>query len=141
MAILAEGAGISPMRQRRKFEPAFKAKAVLVLLRGDKTMTQLCREHEIGVDLLGQWRKVVIEHAAEFFAEPKRTNGEAVRLAELERPVGQQAMELSMANWKSPVVARCEWIGGDPRAARGEVGIGTPRPISPVCLGLGAAGP
>lgn len=84
------------MRQRRRFDPEFKAKVVLALLRGDKTMAQLCREHELGADLLGQWRKVVIERAAELFAEPKTANGEATRIAELERLVGQQAMELAV---------------------------------------------
>lgn len=84
------------MRQRRKFEPEFKAKVVLELLRGDKTMARLCREHEIGADLLGQWRKVVVERAVELFAEPKPLNGEVLRIAELERLVGQQAMELAV---------------------------------------------
>lgn len=84
------------MRQRRKFEAESKAKVVLELLRGDKTMAQLCREHAIGADLLGQWRKVVVERAAELCAEPAARNGEAVRIAELERLVGQQAMELAV---------------------------------------------
>jgi len=83
------------MRQRRKFEPEFKAKVVLELLRGDKTMAQLCREHELGGDLLGQWRKVLVERAFELYAEPKKTDGEAVRIAELERLLGQQTMELA----------------------------------------------
>jgi transposase len=94
------------MRQRRKFEPEFKAKVVLELLRGDKTMAQLCREHEIGADLLGQWRKVVVERAPELFAEPRPLNAEAVRVAGLERLVGQQAMELAVVekalSWPAP---------------------------------------
>lgn len=44
------------MRKRRKFEPEFKAQVALELLCGDKTPAQLCREHEIGAALLGQWR-------------------------------------------------------------------------------------
>jgi transposase len=84
------------MRQRRKFEPEFKATVVLELLRGDKTMAQLCREHGIGADPLGQWRKAVVGRAVELFAEPKAVNGEAARIAELERLVGQQAMELAV---------------------------------------------
>jgi len=84
------------MRQRRKFEPEFKAQVVLELLRGEKTMAQLCREHAIGADLLGQWRKVVVERAAELFSEPTVQNGEAVRIAELERLIGQQTMELAV---------------------------------------------
>jgi transposase-like protein len=84
------------MRHRRKFDPAFKAKVVLEVLRGDKTSAQACREYEIGADLLGQWRKVVVERASELFAEPRGVSAEAMRVAELERLVGQQAMELAV---------------------------------------------
>lgn len=86
------------MRTRRKFDPEFKARVVLELLRGEKTMAQLCREHEIGADLLGNWRTVLIDRAPELFAEPSmRATAEAVRIAELERLVGQQALELAAA--------------------------------------------
>jgi len=92
------------MRQRRKFEPEYKARVVLELLRGDKTPAQLCREHEIGADLLGQWRKVVVERAHELFTEPRGASAEVVRVAELERLVGQQAMELAVVKkaWSWP---------------------------------------
>ncbi len=85
------------MRARRKFEPDFKAKVVLEVLRGDKTTAQVCREYGLGADLLGQWRKVVVEHAHELFAE--RASGatpELARIAELERLAGQQALELAV---------------------------------------------
>jgi len=86
------------MRTRRKFDPEFKAQVVLELLRGEKTMAQLCREHEIGADLLGNWRTVLIDRVPELFAEPStRATAEAVRIAELERLVGQQALELAAA--------------------------------------------
>jgi transposase-like protein len=84
------------MRKRHKFEPEFKARVVMELLRGDKTMAQLCREHEIGADLLGNWRTNLIERANELFAEPKAANGEEVRIAELEHLVGQQALEIAV---------------------------------------------
>jgi hypothetical protein len=38
----------------------------------------------------------VVERTHELFAEPKGANGEAARIAELERLVGQQAMELAV---------------------------------------------
>ncbi len=86
------------MRTRRKFEPEFKAQVVLELLRGDKTMAQLCREHEIGADLLGNWRKILVDRAPDLFVEPSTgATAEAVRIAELERLVGQQALELAAA--------------------------------------------
>ena len=86
------------MRTRRRFEPEFKAQVVLELLRGEKTMAQLCREHAIGADLLGSWRTVLFNRAPELFADPStQATAEAVRIAELERLVGQQALELAAA--------------------------------------------
>lgn len=86
------------MRRRRRFDPEFKAGVVLELLRGDKTMAQICREHAIGADLLGNWRKTLIDRAPELFAEPStRATAEAARIAALERLVGQQALELAAA--------------------------------------------
>jgi transposase-like protein len=85
------------MRARRKFEPDFKARVVLELLRGEKTTAQLCREHELGADLIGQWRKVVVERAHELFAEPaSEATTELARIGELERLAGQQALELAV---------------------------------------------
>ena len=85
------------MRTRRRFEPEFKAKVVLELLRGDKTLAQLCREHELGADQIGQWRKVVVERSHELFAEaPGSATHEAARIADLERLAGQQAFELAV---------------------------------------------
>src|SRR5437899_13027913 len=85
------------MRTRRRFEPDFKAKVVLELLRGDKTLAQLCREYELGADLVGQWRKVVVERTHELFAEPASgATAERARIAELERLAGQQALELAV---------------------------------------------
>ncbi len=85
------------MRRRRKFDPEFKARIVLELLRGDKTLAQLCRDHELGADLIGQWRKVVLERTHELFAEPTHEGSrEASRIVELERLAGQQAFELAV---------------------------------------------
>ena len=94
------------MRTRRKFEPEFKAKVVLELLRSEKTLAQLCREYELGADLVGQWRKVVVERAHELFVEPAvGAMPELARIAELERLAGQQALELAVlkkaTSWSS----------------------------------------
>src|SRR3954447_10278160 len=98
MSVPAETGRGSLMRRRRTFSPEFKAQVVLQLLRGDKTMAQLCREHAIGADLLGHWRKTLIDRAPELFAEPSmRATAEMTRVAKLERLVGQQALELAAA--------------------------------------------
>ena len=83
------------MRRRRRFDPEFKAKVVLELLRGEKTAAQLAREHELGPDLLTQWRQRLIDRAPEVFREASPP-AEAARVAELERLAGQQALELAV---------------------------------------------
>ena len=83
--------------QRRTFDPQFKVQVVFELLRGEKTMAQLCREHNLGADLVSHWRHVLLERAAQVFAERSSGTGpEAARIAELERLVGQQALELAL---------------------------------------------
>ena len=85
------------MRTRRRFEPDFKAKVVLELLRGEKTLAQLCREHELAADQIGQWRTVVVERTHELFVDaPPGATREAARIADLERLAGQQAFELAV---------------------------------------------
>jgi transposase-like protein len=43
------------MRKRRKFSADFKAKVVLQLIAGEKTSAELCREHQISAQQLGNW--------------------------------------------------------------------------------------
>jgi transposase-like protein len=84
------------MRQRRRFDPEFKAKVVLELLRGERTAAQLAREHELGPDLLTQWRQRLLDRAPEVFREGAPAPAEAARVADLERLAGQQALELAV---------------------------------------------
>jgi len=55
--------------ERRKFTPQFKAKVVLELLSGAKTLAQACREHGIRDSLLYKWRREFLEWAPRVFEE------------------------------------------------------------------------
>ena len=48
---------MSETRKYRKFTAQQKSEIVLASLRGHKTMTELCREHEIADSLLRKWRE------------------------------------------------------------------------------------
>ena len=90
-------------RTRRAFAPEFKAQVVLDLVRGEQTAAELCRAHSLGPDLLSQWKQVLVERAVELYTPATARSEEAARIAELERLVGQQAMELAVlkkaAHW------------------------------------------
>lgn len=86
------------MGKRRTFTPDFKLEAVLDMVRGEKTIAQICRERDITESLLYTWRDAFFERAPTIFAD-QRSNGndpQAERIAELERMVGKLTMEIEV---------------------------------------------
>jgi transposase-like protein len=80
------------------FSPEFKFEAVLEMVRGEKTIAQICRERDITESLLYKWRDAFFERAPSLFADQRSTSydPQAERIAELERLVGRQAMEIEV---------------------------------------------
>jgi transposase-like protein len=85
------------MTKRRRFSPEFKVQVVLQTLRGEGSTAAICRQHGLSADLLTRWRQQFLSHAHQAFADPRRRSDEHVRIAELERLVGQLTLELSAA--------------------------------------------
>lgn len=86
------------MGKRRTFTPDFKLEAVLDMMRGEKTVAQICRERDITESLLYTWRDAFFERAPAIFID-QRSNGsdpQAERIAELERMVGRLTMEIEV---------------------------------------------
>ncbi len=82
---------------RQRYSAQFKLQVVLELLRGEKSAAQIARAHGIGADLLSRWRDLFHERGAQIFHDGRaEANGDAARIAELERLVGQQAFELTL---------------------------------------------
>jgi transposase-like protein len=88
------------MAKRRTFTPDFKLDAVLDMVRGEKTVAQICRERDITESLLYKWRDAFFERAPNLFAD-QRSGGngsdpQSERIAELERMVGRLTMEIEV---------------------------------------------
>ena len=83
-------------RPRRAFSAAFKAEVVLSLLTGTKTQAELCREHELSPNLLGQWKDAFLANAAAAFQTREQNSAEAARIAELERALGRASLEVKI---------------------------------------------
>ena len=69
-------------------------------MRGEKTIAELCREHEISETLLRRWRDQALEAASERLAGgQERSQGAEQRrkIAELERALGRKTYELEIA--------------------------------------------
>lgn len=85
------------MRSRRKFSAEFKTQIVLQVLSGEKSLAEVCREHQLSVQMVGNWKQQFLAHANRAFDSEAASSGEQERIAELERMVGKLTMELEIA--------------------------------------------
>ena len=81
------------MKSRRKFSKDFKQEAV-ARLNGGQSMAEVARALEVHPSELHRWRRELQEHGARAFSGVGRKRAEESQVAELERKVGQQAMEI-----------------------------------------------
>jgi transposase len=69
-------------------------------LRGDRSIAEICREHDLSETLLRRWRDQMIEVAAERFQDGQDRSVQAEqrrRIAQLERALGRKTYELEIA--------------------------------------------
>ena len=93
-------------RTRKQFSPEFKLKAVLEVLKGEKTATQLAGELEVHPLVLSEWKKQFLAKGAQIFEKSRKaskTNEEAKEKAELFEQIGRLKMELEWLKkkWRS----------------------------------------
>ena len=87
-------------RSYRKFSAQQKTELVLASLRGPKTITELCREHDIADSLLRKWREQFLAAGAERLqGRQERTEADELRrqVSRLERALGRKTMEVEVA--------------------------------------------
>jgi len=85
------------MAKRRKFDGEFKAKVVLELISGKKSLSEASREYSIKDTVLSRWRREFVERAGEIFEQPKDIQDKEARIAELERMVGRLTMQAELS--------------------------------------------
>ena len=86
----------------RVFSREFKLSLVEAIANGEKTNTQICRQHQIDQSVLTRWKREYRDRGEAAFtpsAQQQAQNeveGLQVRIAELERLIGQQSYEMSV---------------------------------------------
>ena len=100
------------MGKYREYAAEFRARVVLEVLQGQKSAAEACREYGIAADLLSRWKQDFIKRSPELFKTKQVQSAEAVRIAELERLVGQLTLELSAAKKVSSLLSSRSSNGG-----------------------------
>ena len=95
---------MSEKRKYRQFTPDQKAEIVLAGLRGDRSVREVCREHEVSEALYYQWRDRLLEGGKAALAAPRDKIPERAeiaalkkKVAQLERTLGRKTYELDIA--------------------------------------------
>ena len=91
---------LSERRKYRSWTAQQKIEIVLAGLRGDRTVKDVCREHEISDTLFYYWRDKLLEGGREALAGKEERSGERElrrKIRELERALGRKTYELEIA--------------------------------------------
>ncbi len=95
---------MSESSKRRSWTPDEKAEIVLAGLRGDRPVTEVCREHGISETLYYKWRDKLLEGGKAALRRPNEKRVEDAelkeakkRIAHLERALGRKTYELEVA--------------------------------------------
>lgn len=95
-------------RARKQYSPEFKLKAVIEILKGEKTATQLAGELGVHPVVLAEWKKHFLETGAQIFQKPRKLSkmsAEAKEKAELFEQIGRLKMELEWLKKKWGMLA------------------------------------
>ncbi len=92
------------MAKRRTFTPEFKAQVVLEVISGSQSAAEVCRRYSLKPQLLSRWKAEFIENAGRVFQSDEQRSQQQARIAELERLVGRQTLELEILKKASRVL-------------------------------------
>lgn len=87
-------------KQYRSWTAQQKIEIVLAGLRGDRSVKEVCRDHEISETLYYSWREKLLEGGKTALAGKDERTGEKelrAKIRELERALGRKTYELEVA--------------------------------------------
>ena len=90
--------------QRRRHDPALKAKVAIQALGGNQTISEIAKAHDLHPMQVRDWKKLLHDNAGEIFSQTKRS-GEAHSDFEREREglhakIGEQAVQIDFLKKK-----------------------------------------
>jgi transposase len=100
--------------KRRQYTKDFKQQ-VLRELEGGLPIAQVAREHDLAPKLIQRWQQEYTEYGEEAFSGNGRSYKDQARIAELERTVGRQTLEVI---YLQRLLRRYEQTGQKPTSSR-----------------------
>lgn len=80
-----------------KFTPEKKREIVIEYLAGDRSVAEICREHQVTATSLGRWREQFVDAGLAGFEAKRASNRERAleeEVERLQRIIGEQAVAL-----------------------------------------------
>lgn len=98
-------------KKRKVYTAEFKFQLVMEGLRGEKSISQLCRVHDVTESLYYKWRDQFLAQAPHIFEDKRhpKADQQAEKIADLERLIGQLTIENSILK-KAKNLLRSDWI-------------------------------
>lgn len=94
-------------RKRRKFSPEFKLQ-ILSEADAGVSLAELCRRYEITKGMFYRWKRNLSEVPKNPFPGSGSRNTDKARIAEMERLIGRQAMEIDFLKNALNLLTRTE---------------------------------
>jgi transposase len=84
------------MSKRRNHSPSFKAKVALAAIKGDKTLPELAQIFEIHQNLIGKWKKEVLDNLQGIFTGEIKSqeNADKTDKDDLYKKIGKLEMQV-----------------------------------------------
>lgn len=80
-------------RPRRNHSPALKAQVALEARRGEKTLAEIAQKHDLHPTQINEWRKRLLERAADIFGADAKPEEPTIDLKELHAKIDQLTLE------------------------------------------------
>lgn len=95
------------MSKYRTFTAPFKAEVVMSVLTGDRTVAEVCRQHQLSDTLFYRWKADLLAALPRIFESDPQLEAAEARIAELERlhPEGTRRLTLELEVGKKALTA------------------------------------